>query len=151
MIAVLIRRIEKIPIVSKQNGKFVVEQGSKVQSLVDEIINDGIPKYKELDDPITKKRKLSVDTAVPSFSKESIEKPILFTSRKPDYLFEEVEEEVEKPMFIAADDDDEESIAETIDIDGLPPPPPHHIVKFLPETITGQKLNLIFAIYQRRS
>ena len=71
--------------------------------------------------------------------KESIEKPILFTSRKPEYLFEEVEEEFGKPMFIASDDDDEQSYAETIDIDGLPPPspPPHHIVEFLPETITG--------------
>ena len=104
-----------IPVVSKVNGEFIVERDGKVQSLVDEIMNGG--KNKE---PITKKRKLSVDTAVPSSSKESIEKPTLFTRHKPGFVFEDVE----KPMFIAADDDDdEESIADTIGIDGLPPPP----------------------------
>ena len=58
-----------IPIVSKQNGRFIVEKDGKVQSLVDSLINDGISK--NLDGPLLKKRKVSTDVPGPSFLKET--------------------------------------------------------------------------------
>ena len=46
-----------IPVVSKQNERFIVENDGKTQSFHDAIINGDIPKYNELDSPIVKKRK----------------------------------------------------------------------------------------------
>ena len=120
-----------IPVVSKQNGGFIVEKDGKTQSFLDAIINGDIPKYNELDSPIVKKRKLSVDAAEPSFLKEPIEKPILVTNHKPGFSFKQFE----SPMSRAdtTDEDDVESDTETIDITDLPAP--HQNVKFLPKTV----------------
>ena len=69
-----------IPIVSKQNdGRFIVEKTGKIQSLVDEIVNDG--GTKNLDSPVVKKRKLSMDAVEPSFLKR-INKPLLHVCRR---------------------------------------------------------------------
>ena len=108
-----------------------MEKYGKKQSFLDAIINGDIPKYNELDSPIVKKRKLSVDAVEPSFLKEPIQKPILVTSHKPGFLFE-------SPMSKADTTDEEEvkSDAETIDITDLPAPP-HQNVKFLPKTVEG--------------
>ena len=77
-----------IPVVSKQNGRFVVEKDGKVQSLVNEIINDGISK--NLDEPVLKKRKVSTDATGPSFLKETLVelvKPRAVMNSDPDYTF----------------------------------------------------------------
>ena len=119
-----------IPVVSRRDGEFVVKKDGKMESFLDAIINGDIPKYNELDSPIVKKRKLSVDAVEPSFLKEPIQKPILVTNHKPGFLFE-------SPMSKADTTDEEEvkSDAETIDIADLPPP--HQNVKFLPKTVEG--------------
>ena len=119
------KRPADIPVVSTQNGGFMVERDGKMQSLLDTIVNGDIPKYNEMDSPIVKKRKLSVDAAEPSFLKEPIEKPILVTNHKHGFPFE-------SPMY-TTDEDDVESDTETIDITGLPSP--HQKVKFLPKTV----------------
>ena len=123
-----------IPVVSKQNGGFIVEKDGKKQSFLDAIINGDIPKYNDLDSPIVKKRKLSVDAAEPSFLKEPKEKPILVTNHKPGLSFEQFESPMSKVD--ATDEEDVESDAETIDITDLPAPP-HQNVKFLPKTVEG--------------
>ena len=120
-----------IPVVSKQYGGFIVEKDSKKQSFLDAIINGDIPKYNDLDSPIAKKRKLSVDPAEPSFLKEPKEKPILVTNHKPGLSFESPMSKVD-----ATDEEDVESDTETIDITDLPAPP-HQNVKFLPKTVEG--------------
>ena len=117
-----------IPVASKQNGGFMVEKDGKTESLLDAIINGSIPKYNELDRPIVKKRKLSVDAVEPSFLMEPIEKPILVTKHKPGFPFESP---ISKADTI--DEDDVESDTETIDITDLPAP--HQNVKFLPKTV----------------
>ena len=117
-----------IPVASKQNGGFMVEKDGKTESLLDAIINGSIPKYNELDRPIVKKRKLSVDAVEPSFLMEPIEKPILVTKHKPGFSFESP---ISKADTI--DEDDVESDTETIDITDLPAP--HQNVKFLPKTV----------------
>ena len=124
-----------IPVVSKQNGRSIVENDGKTQSFLDAIINGDIPKYNELDSPIVKKRKLSVDAVEPSFLKEPIQKPMLVTNHKPGFSFES---QMSKADTI--DEDDVESDTETIDITDLPAPS-HQNVKFLPKSVEGLRRN----------
>ena len=115
-----------------------MKKNPKVQALLDAVINDGILENKSLNEPVSKKKKLS-STIEQSFNepmtriscytapplKETIievEKPVVI----PDYTVKEVE----KPFADESDSEDETSI----DISDIPPPP---TAKFLPETVTG--------------